>query len=422
MHSKTKIDKAGKALALAQFENDDHELESEIIFDEYRLSHLQPLTDATLEVQAWLSEFRRPYYIAQRLKRKPQILRKMQRFSVRLSQLQDIGGNRVIVNRNEDLEALRRFIRERLSKSRGFSIVRETDYRVRGRDDTGYRALHLILNCEGRTIELQLRSGAQHYWAESIERTSVIYGYHLKEREGDPKVIGYFKQLSDIFFEIESGREPSSRSKMDLDSAREVSEKIISSSDRGNILASHVSDEVLHTLTTIEISRKGSINNWILVFDWNSGYFVNWKSVSRDPKQAYSVYSEYEGKYTEQAGFEVVLVGSSNVSMIRKTHSHYFGIDGYDGILKGLDESVLGFSQRSPIDSSCRKVLHALKRKNYWGKKTLSRGTLKNHYCQNIFDFDAAIDRLASLDLIVIHENKSLSLNQRKQQEIKGYL
>ena len=422
LYSKSKIDKAGKALADRQFTSEEHEIESEIIFDDYRQAHLHPLTEATLQIQSWLAGFDRPYYIAQRLKRKPQIVRKMCRFSVRLTQLQDIGGNRIIVDSNEDVETLRRFIRLKLENSEDFSIIREADYRIKGRDDTGYRALHLILSTFGKTIELQLRSRAQHYWAESIERTSVIYGHLLKEKEGDQRVISYFKQLSDIFFEIESKREPSPRAKMDLDSSREEAESIISSSERGNLLSSHVNDEVLHTLTTIEASRGNTINNWILIFDWNSGHFVSWEAISKNPGEAYAAYVASENLYTERDGFEVVLVGSSNVSMIRKTHSHYFGIDGYDGILEGLNTSILGFATRSPIDASCRKILHTLVRKSYWGNKTLSRDTLRNHYCKNIYDFDDSITRLKNLELIILHENRSISLNHRKQQDVKSYL
>ncbi|MDF7809690.1 hypothetical protein P4E94_19785 [Pontiellaceae bacterium B12219] len=124
MYSKTKIDRAGRALSKGQFKIEDDEIESEIIFDDYRQAHLQPLTETTHQLQTWLSSFGRQYYIAQRLKRKPQILRKMHRFSVRLTQLQDIGGNRVIVDSNDDVEILRRFLRDHVEKDSNIELVR----------------------------------------------------------------------------------------------------------------------------------------------------------------------------------------------------------------------------------------------------------------------------------------------------------
>lgn len=424
MYSKTQIDNAGKALATKTFKSDDFEIDSEIIFDDYRKSHLQPLTDTTMQIQSWLEGFENHYYIAQRLKRKPQILRKMRRFSVRLTQLQDIGGNRIIVDTNEQVETLRRFIKEKLSKNENFSIHRETDYRVLGRDDTGYRALHIILNAFGKKIELQLRSRAQHYWSECIERTSVVYGHYLKEDQGDRRVINYFKILSRIFYEIESDREPSSSEKIHLDKQRGEAQRIIESENGGNnILHSYVNDDILHILATKEQKRPDSINNWILIFDWNGGHFVNWEAIPRDTNTAYDAYSRYEQIYSEESGFEVVLVGSSDVSMIRKTHSHYFGIDSYDSVLENLDDSILGFTGRKPIDSGCRRILNTLKRKHYWGNRGVSFDTLKNHYCKTVYEIENSLEVLKNLELITVENKKGpISLNLSKKEAINSYL
>jgi ppGpp synthetase/RelA/SpoT-type nucleotidyltranferase len=423
MYSKTKIDKAGQALAKNEFKSEDDQIESEIIFDDFRRAHLQPLTESTYLIQNWLSQFDKQYYIAQRLKRRPQILRKMGRFSVRLTQLQDIGGNRVIVDANADVEALRRFLHERIKKASDISLYRETDYRTLGRDDTGYRSLHMILEKAGVKIELQLRSRAQHHWAESIERTSVIYGHHLKENEGAHEVIGYFKLLSQVFFELESGREPTPHEKMELDDKREIAEDIIEKSRRGKLLYSRVNDSIIHTLSTVEQSSKSSISNWILVFDWNSGQFVTWQSISRDTVDAYNAYSLAETNYGETEGFEVVLVGSSDVSMIRRTHSHYFGIDGYDSVLESLEESVSGFSTRRPLQNHARRVLHTLYRKKFWGRNTVSYDTLCNHYCKSIQNFEGALQELIALGLIEMSGRKgAISLQSRKKEVVESYL
>lgn len=115
--SKTKIDKSGYALAKGNFGSDDEFLDLENVFDEYRKSHLQPLSETTIELQNWLNSYGGSYYIAQRLKRKPQIVRKLNRLSVRLTQLQDIGGCRIIVEKNQDVERLRKFIEEKFPRS-----------------------------------------------------------------------------------------------------------------------------------------------------------------------------------------------------------------------------------------------------------------------------------------------------------------
>ncbi|GAB1460736.1 hypothetical protein MASR2M50_25100 [Thauera sp.] len=78
-HSKSKVDKAGQALAKGNARTEEELIELESVFNDYRKSHLQPLTELTLELQRWLTEYGAKYYIAQRLKRKPQIIRKLNR-------------------------------------------------------------------------------------------------------------------------------------------------------------------------------------------------------------------------------------------------------------------------------------------------------------------------------------------------------
>ena len=79
--TRSKIDRAGVALAKDSFRDVEDMVALEEAFDEYRKSHLEPLSETTLELQAWLNEYGHDYYIAQRLKRKPQIIRKLNRLS-----------------------------------------------------------------------------------------------------------------------------------------------------------------------------------------------------------------------------------------------------------------------------------------------------------------------------------------------------
>ncbi|MFQ8806358.1 MAG: RelA/SpoT domain-containing protein [Alistipes indistinctus] len=160
---------------------------------------MQPLTSTTIALQNWFRADNASYIIVQRLKRKPQILRKLKRLNTRLTQLQDIGGLRVIVDQNSDVDKLIEYITSKLKQQTSIVVKRIVDYREKGRDDSGYRAAHIVMERDGVFLELQIRSRIQHYWAELIERTSVIYGYVIKELEGDRRVIDYFKDLSNLF-------------------------------------------------------------------------------------------------------------------------------------------------------------------------------------------------------------------------------
>jgi ppGpp synthetase/RelA/SpoT-type nucleotidyltranferase len=421
MTSKTSIDKAGLVLSGLKPEEDRKYYEQ--IFDDFRGSHLEPLSRLTLELQRWLAQQEFNYYIAQRLKRKPQIIRKLKRLSVRLTQLQDIGGCRIVVEKNTDLDRLLDFLKSKVESQPGFKLERETDYREKGRDDSGYRAVHLIINVDGKKQELQIRSRVQHYWAENVERTSVVYGHYLKENEGDKEVRDYFKALSDIFYEIESNRTPTPKQKMSLVAQKQVAEEIIKSSDKKKVLNGFVNEGIIKSLIEKEKSlADDGLHNWLIVFSWDEGAFISWDVVERDTKKALQKYVEFEHNFSAEEGFEVVLVGASAVNTIRMTHSHYFGIDKSAAILEDLDESILGFSERMDIDVGARQILECMTRKKNWGSNRVSTETLKNHFCKNVYTFDSSLASLIEKELIIRSTGASVSLNLKKKSEIESYI
>ncbi|MCB5411880.1 RelA/SpoT domain-containing protein [Pseudogemmobacter faecipullorum] len=413
MTSKTKIDKAGRYLSDSNRDYDEEMLELEGVFDEYRKKHLDPLTKLTLELQGWLQERGGDYYIAQRLKRKPQILRKLNRFSVRLTQLQDIGGCRIIVDDNNDVNKLFDFISGKLNDSNFAKVARVTDYREAGRDDTGYRALHIILEVSGKMLELQIRSKIQHYWSESIERTSVIYGFRLKEKEGDPLVIDYFKEFSNCLHEVEVSRQIPTKMELTLQEKREMAEAIINSASRKGQISGFINENVILSMSQMEKSKAGHFNNWILVFDWTDGNFVTWEMVSRDSDAATEAYLRYESEFPEDENKEVVMIGTSNVSNIQHTHSHYFGIDHHNTALEGMEKSIIGLSKRSKVDVGARRILMTMKNRTFWGPKKVMVATLKNHFCGNIASFDYSLDELRALDVVIGTDPISLDVRKR---------
>jgi ppGpp synthetase/RelA/SpoT-type nucleotidyltranferase len=418
--SKTRIDKAGRLLSNPPDPLTEEYLDLEDVFDLYRKTFLPNLTELTSQIQFWLSNNGENYYIAQRLKRKPQILRKLRRLSVRLTQLQDIGGCRIIVQSNRQVDALKEYIERNIEGADQLNLVRATDYRAKGRDDSGYRAVHLIIENRGKVIELQIRSMIQHYWAESIERTSVIYGSHLKEQEGDPAVIEYFKKLSDIFFELEAGRQPGNAAQVELDKLRGDAERIIELSGKGQVLGAFVNDDIMKTLAQKEKGSAKGINNWIFVFDWKSGSFITWDIVSKDPDEAADIYSEYERQYPTEDQLEVVLIGSSDVSTVRKTHSHYFGVAAYDKVLESLQESIVGFSKRMELDVGARQIIGVLARRRFWGSKRASEDTLKNHFCKDVLTFDASLKSLRLKGFV--STDGGVSLEIKRKAEIEQFL
>lgn len=420
--SKSRIDKAGRLLAFPAIDPTYEHLELEDVFDEYRTIHLQPLTLLTSTIQNWLTNHGGTYYIAQRLKRKPQIARKLRRLSVRLTQLQDIGGLRIIVQDDRAVNALNKFLDAHFDNSGQFKVLRTTDYRERGRDRTGYRAVHKIITNGEIHLELQIRSRIQHYWAENIEKTSILYGKHLKEEQGSPVVLEYFRRLSDIFYEVENKKHPSPDLKIALEQARVNAEHIITEETGDRKIESFVNEDVIKTLSSKQAANPGSLNNWILVFNWNSATFVSWDTVDRNPDLAVKKYAEYERQYTTNDGYEVVLIGSSDIKTVQETHSHYFGISPPDSVLESLDDSLTGILTSADLGLDGRKILAAMYRKRLWSTKSASHETLKNHFCHDIKDFDRAISILIERGFVLIRPLGGLSLSLKKKSEIEQYL
>lgn len=421
--SKSRIDKAGRRLSAPLEELDEEYLELENIFDGYRESHLQPLTNLTAEIQNALGTLGQKYYIAQRLKRKPQILRKLSRLSVRLTQLQDIGGLRIIVEDNSVVDKISTIIDSHIGLSSQFSRVRDSDYRVLGRDDSGYRALHKILSAGNLFLEVQVRTRAQHYWAESVERTSVFYGRRLKEGEGSNVVLSYFKDLSRVFSEIERGFKLSPENLDTLSTLQKKSEDIIRADGNANLIDGVVNEDVVKTLIQKERSNPSRVNNWILVFDWRTANFVTWDIVSRDPTEAVKTYSRYEKDFPEKDNYEVVLIGSSDVATVQKTHSHYFGISSHDQVLEDLGQSIVKITDDADLDKGARSVLNRMAKRKIWGESQgIQRQTLKNHFCKDVVNFDESIEFLIKKDFLLDKGGSGITLNVAKTAEIERFL
>ena len=151
--SKSQIDRLGDRLR--QQEYGEAELR---LLDEYRLTFgsAYDLVIERIQRLAGLPVSGRP------AKSTTSIIQKLNRESIRLSQMQDIAGCRTVVDNLLDQDRIAQEI------ASAFEDVTVLDRRVK--PSHGYRAVHLVVREYNKTIEVQIRTALQHVWAEMCEK------------------------------------------------------------------------------------------------------------------------------------------------------------------------------------------------------------------------------------------------------------
>ena len=108
------------------------------------------------------------------------IIEKLRRETVRLSQMQDIAGCRVVV---PNVLAQNEVV-ERLKSAFPKAVVVDR----REQPSFGYRAVHIVATACNKSVEVQVRTEFQHLWAQLSEKLADIRDSAIKYGRGDPKV------------------------------------------------------------------------------------------------------------------------------------------------------------------------------------------------------------------------------------------
>lgn len=145
------------------------------------------------------------YPISARLKRLPSIKRKLLESSMRLTQMQDILGFRIIVNDIDEIYMVEKVLKIFFQNNNQYSIVYyDTDDYIKKPKLDGYRCVHLILKADDRYyIEIQIRTKIQHLWATTLETVSVVLNKDFKHEYKKEGFNMFFKDISNIICKFE---------------------------------------------------------------------------------------------------------------------------------------------------------------------------------------------------------------------------
>lgn len=202
--------RAGEALIDESIKKGSPEFEAAIdVLSYWRLKHEVPLANAQQIVEVEALKVDKTAFTAKRLKRYESIVSKLKRFDdMKLKNMQDIGGCRVVVSSLKKLRLLIRALKRRPEFKNSKGAVRHKDYIECPKED-GYRSYHLIgrfkdINNEDRNIEVQLRTRLQHDWATALEIVDIFTKQKLKSNQGDKKWSEFFKAVSEQFAIMET--------------------------------------------------------------------------------------------------------------------------------------------------------------------------------------------------------------------------
>lgn len=249
--------------------------------------------------------------VAQRLKRLPTIIGKLNRFkSMRLSSMQDIAGIRIIVN---DMEQLR-IIETRVKKWN--NLIRTSDY-INKPKRSGYRGKHFIFKKDGMFVEIQLRTNLQHLWATSVETTDIFRGTSLKEKDDKTYWHNFFCQVSSIFAIAENTKPIATYQNLNIN---ELCDILKDNMDKNKIGAQIVSFALTEPVITDEKIKGAYYAVIILNFKKKKVTAIGYKE--SEYHLAFKEYHKQEQRNTVDK--QTVLIAVNQIKKIREAYPNYF--------------------------------------------------------------------------------------------------
>lgn len=318
-YSKNDINKAGDVLAgerSLKISNND----AIKILENFRSIHIHPLMVFRMSLRRKSKVISGNVLISQRLKRAPSIVNKLKiQKTMSLSQMQDIGGLRAVVNNLDEVYKLKNLIRSG-EKQGAFksNLLKEIDY-IQKPKESGYRSVHLVYKYEKNVpfdsqcrIEIQLRTKIQHAWATAVEVIGTYLRQPLKQSFGDQELLDLFKEVSKVFILLEN-------KKNDIILFKKISKKIKDLKLRDKLKGFTVA-----TKFSSQNSQKEKGKYFLISLNFKDKTLSVRRFAESRLDQANNEYSKLEKKYLNDKNTEVVLVSVDDINNLKKLYPNYF--------------------------------------------------------------------------------------------------
>lgn len=324
-YSKNTINNAAKALSRLNPKSDDYQKALEIV-NQWRTCHAYPLNTFKTTLRKKAQKYDGAI-VAQRLKRLPTIIDKLSRFpTMKLTQMQDIGGIRAILAGVADVKNLQAEYKE--SGRFSHRLISEDDYIENPKSD-GYRGVHLIYEYNntsdrngqaeqyrGLHVELQIRTHLQHTWATAVETIGTLKGESIKTGKGARAWREYFELISSAFAVIEGASVLPQHSGM---TGPQIFKKIKLHQEK---LQVHGSITGLTAAVTYMNKVPGSGYYNIIELDIAGKKATIYPYAKSELRKAAATYATMESK--ADPGKDIVLVSAGDIDSLRKAYPNYF--------------------------------------------------------------------------------------------------
>lgn len=291
------------------------------VLENWRRAHAYVLNTFQMRLRHARQRFSGDVQVAQRHKRLPTIVDKLQREpSMQLSTMHDIAGCRAICATVEDLLAFRElFLKTRSQHIHTNGTSGRFNY-IEHPKASGYRGMHdvfeTVLESEsgrkwnGLKVEVQFRTRVQHAWATAVETMDLLNGERAKFGEADPKLQRFFLLASELLARVMEERRGYLSESSNRDVAREFGQL-----NRELGVVRRLAEAVASN------PRIDKDRNTILIFHFQGEQRLEIRSFeSITPAQR--AYSELEKDLAGQA--DVVLVKAERADDLRRSFQNYF--------------------------------------------------------------------------------------------------
>ena len=321
--SADEIDEAGRTLVALRGDPDREGdwLAAVHVVDRWRRAHSEPLRTFQANLRR---KVRRRDIVATRLKRLPTIIGKLERLKrLHLSELQDIGGCRVVVsdtNRVFDVATS-------LLDSRILHRLTKRDNYIEAPRSTGYRSIHLAYEyrsnrrdyLNGLHVEIQLRTQLQHQWATAVETVGAFTGNDLKSGRGDPDWLRFFALMSTAI----ARREDMPLVPKTPSSANELADELKRLDGRLGGIFSRI--EAFQRVTdTVPQFKREKVDTLVLQLDVESKTLEGRLYSVAEREEASTYYRQAELNHRDNPKIDVVLVTADSLSALRRAYPNYF--------------------------------------------------------------------------------------------------